>query len=122
MMIELDLPFPPSTNSIWRTGRGRTYLSSTYKRWKQDADATIMARTAGKPWHKPIEGPFSIAVLLNEKMGWKRKDGDNLVKAILDWLQSREVVANDKWCRKGTWEWVRPDRAPDGCRVVLMPL
>ncbi|WP_273704146.1 hypothetical protein [Candidatus Accumulibacter vicinus] len=42
-MIELQLPFPPSVNSMWRTPRsgplaGRTMLSEDGSRWALSAE------------------------------------------------------------------------------------
>src|SRR5271166_341372 len=110
----IDLPMPPSTNRLWRSGRGRVYKSKQYLDWMDAADAHVMA-SRQFPKRK-ITGPFTIHIALNTLEGG---DGDNRIKAPLDWLQSRDIVRNDSDCVKGAWEWVEPARAPQGVRVTL---
>jgi Holliday junction resolvase RusA-like endonuclease len=118
--IVLDFPTPPSTNRIWRTGRGRTYRSKEYVAWCEQADLEVMA--AKGPGRLPkINGPFAVEILLSTA-GRKGRDGDNFCKATLDWLQSRDVVFNDSDCRRGSWAWVSPEQAPQGCRVIIKSL
>jgi Holliday junction resolvase RusA-like endonuclease len=117
--ITIDLPMPISTNKIWRTGRGRTYRSKEYVAWCEQADLEV---TASKQYPKrKINGPFEVEILLST-VGRKGRDGDNFCKAALDFCQSRDMVRNDSDCRRGSWEWVEPERAPQGCRVIIRSL
>lgn len=117
--IVLDLPFPPSVNTIWRWGKGkqhgRIHRSARYLRWMKNADMAVMA--AKQYPRRKISGHFAVDILLSVTAGIG--DGDNRIKATLDWLQSRDIIADDKFCIKGRWEWVEPERAPRGCRVTL---
>src|SRR5579872_1988539 len=116
--IVLDLPMPPSINRLWRMGRGRMFRSDAYVRWAEQADMTVMA--ARQYPKRKIGKHFTIDVKLSAN---SKADGDNVAaKAILDWLQSRDVISNDKFCCRGSWEWVSPDEAPAGCRVTLRSL
>jgi Holliday junction resolvase RusA-like endonuclease len=114
----VDLPMPPSTNRIWQQGKGRTFSSREYKDWKTRADRTAMANLSRGPL-RMIRGKFSAEILLNETMG--RGDADNRVKALLDWAQSRELIENDKYCRRVTIEWASHG-CPEGCRLTLRAL
>ena len=120
--ITLDLPMPTSTNRLY--GRNRTrgvHRSAEYVRWMEQADITVMAAKQ-YPKHK-ITGPFEAEILLSlGRTGNGKGDGDNRLKSCLDWLQSRDIVRNDSDCRRGSWAWVEPERAPKGCRVVLRSL
>jgi len=116
--ITLDLPMPPSTNRIWRSGRGRIYRSKEYVLWCEQADMAVMVSKKPGPLPK-MAGPFEAQILLSSE---HRGDGDNRIKAALDWLQSRDIVRNDSDCRRGSWEWVDAERAPKGCRVTLRSL
>jgi crossover junction endodeoxyribonuclease RusA len=112
--VILDLPYPPSVNSIWRrTGVGMR-LSDEYKRWLDAADALIYqgggARKLGK-----ISGEFEAHITL-DKNHPRPGDLDNRIKATLDFAQRIEVIANDKFCQKLT---VERGKAPEGCRLVL---
>ncbi len=120
--ITLDLPMPPSTNRLWRsatvraTRKTRYYKSPEYLGWCEQADITVMAARAFPK--RKITGPFTIEI----QLGNGRGDGDNRIKALLDWLQSRDIIRNDSDCRRGSWAWVDPERAPRGCRVILRSL
>jgi Holliday junction resolvase RusA-like endonuclease len=118
VVITLDLPMPPSANAIWRSGCGRTYSAKKYIDWQQHADITVMATKPPGRLQK-IYGPFEAEILLSIK---HRGDGDNRIKPLLDWLQSRDLVHNDSDCRRGSWAWVEPEQAPCGCRVILRSL
>ena len=115
--IILDLPMPPSVNAIWRHRRGHVYKTKTYNEWIREADAMILINRQ-YPREK-ITGPFEFCLYLNRSFSG---DGDNRIKACLDFLQSRQIVTNDKHCSKGTWEWVPAVEAPLGCRVHLRSL
>ena len=113
--IVLDLPMPTSTNRLHARGRSGVYRTREYVDWIEAADMAVMA-TKQYPKRK-IRGPFEVEILLS--IAAPRADGDNKIKALLDWLQSRDVVRNDVDCRRGSWAWVEPELAPRGCRVVL---
>ena len=86
--------------------------------WLKECDATVLINRQ-YPQEK-ITGPFTIVISLAR--GRKNSDGDNRIKALLDWLQSREIIRNDCDCEIGSWEWVPTARAPVGCRVYLRTL
>jgi Holliday junction resolvase RusA-like endonuclease len=116
--IVLDLPFPPSVNHIWRRAGRNVIRSAKYLKWMESADRLIMA--AKQYPRRKIAGAFEAKILLNVSAG--RGDIDNRIKATLDWLQSRDVIAEDKHCRKLTVEWAEHEAAPAGCRVTLRSL
>lgn len=117
--LAIDLPFPPSVNSIWRVSnkwpKKKVIKSMVYKKWLRQTDLTILINHQ----FQKISGPFEITIHLNDKHSG---DGDNRIKAVLDYLQSREIIENDKFCRAGSWRWVPPAQAPEGCRVYLRSL
>jgi Holliday junction resolvase RusA-like endonuclease len=116
--IVIDLPIPTSTNRLYeRTRKGGVRRSAAYVAWLEAADATVMA-TRQYPKRK-IQGAFEFELLLCAD---HRGDGDNYCKAALDWLQSRDVVRDDSDCRRGSWRWVSPEQAPQGCRVIIKGL
>jgi Holliday junction resolvase RusA-like endonuclease len=115
--VVLDLPTPTSTNRLYDRGRKGVHRSAEYVRWMEEADMTVMA--AKQYPKRKIQGLFEARILLSEI---HRGDGDNRIKAALDWLQSRDIVRNDSDCRRGSWAWVEPERAPRGCRVIIRSL
>jgi Holliday junction resolvase RusA-like endonuclease len=114
-VIVIDLPHPPSLNHIWHYSRKGVRPSEKYEIWKKHADGVAMTQKVFRG-HKPITGRFEAVMLFAER---GKGDLDNLGKAILDWCQSRKLIANDRGCRKLTLEWVEPHRAPEGCRLEL---
>lgn len=113
MQIELDLPFPTSTNRIWRLGVRRLFTSQTYLDWKAEAAGMFWQQYAKK---RPQRlGSFKVSIVLDQNKR-NRSDGDNRIKAVLDFCQSAGLVSNDRNCDGGSWVW---GHAPTGCRVVL---
>jgi crossover junction endodeoxyribonuclease RusA len=88
-MTHIILPYPPSTNRLWRTGHGRTYQSAEAKAFK--ALAAIQAKRAGMELR---EGPVQLLVILHPKKP-KRQSGrpvrcidlSNSIKVVEDALQ-----------------------------------
>jgi Holliday junction resolvase RusA-like endonuclease len=115
--IVLDLPMPTSTNRLYSHGRKGVYRLPEYVRWMELADITVMV--ARQFPRRKVTGPFEIEIRLSTD---HRGDGDNRIKAALDWLQSRDITRNDSYCRRGSWAWVEPELAPKGCRVILRSL
>lgn len=120
--LTLDLPFPPSTNQIWRrSAKTGMHLSKDYRDWKVQCDRHIMAQRA-YPLGRKIIGPCEAHIWLNMSMARSGSDIDNRVKAVLDYLQRIELLDNDKLVMKLTVEWAKPSAAPIGCRVTLTEL
>lgn len=114
--ITIDLPPPVSVNRIWRAnkaGKKRVSISPEYASWKIQADKLAMACGTFRGI-KPIRGTFEAKIIVRRRAG----DLDNFSKGILDWLQSRAVIENDKFCERLTVEW---GDAPAGARVVVRP-
>jgi Holliday junction resolvase RusA-like endonuclease len=120
-IIAVDLPVPPSTNKLWRQGGGDTYgrvhLSKAYKTWKHTADMQVMA-DGGLRGFKTIKGEFEVRIVLDRDQN-ARGDLDNRIKALLDWAQSREIIANDKHCQRIIAEY---GEAHQGCRLIVKEL
>jgi Holliday junction resolvase RusA-like endonuclease len=108
--IVLDLPTPPSVNAIWRSDRGRVHRSARYVAWVRAADALVVAGRR-RP-RRRIDGQFTATITVSRSRG----DLDNFTKPVLDYLESREFIANDRNCQHLTAEWGETEF---GCRVVL---
>jgi crossover junction endodeoxyribonuclease RusA len=112
--LYLELPFPPSVNSIWRGGAGgRHYLSAKYKSWKLEAG--LLARSQCKSAR--VSGPYAVQMNL-VRPDKRRRDLDNTIKVVLDLLAHVGVTDDDselqqieaRWVSKGPplWVAVRP--------------
>lgn len=115
--IIIDLPMPPSVNRIWRhnkAGPKKVSLSHEYMAWKKSADVLSMQLGQFRGV-KTIVGKFVVTITVQRCRG----DLDNRIKGVLDYLQSRAVIVDDKYCERITVQW---GEAPAGCRVKVVPL
>jgi Holliday junction resolvase RusA-like endonuclease len=113
--IAIDLPFPVSTNRIWRRAAKGIRVSEEYRTWKESADRFVTYTGSWKHATK-IAGRFTAEIVLDSNERRRAKDLDNYVKVILDWCQSRELIRNDSDCERLLVEW---GDAPHGCRLML---
>jgi crossover junction endodeoxyribonuclease RusA len=117
--IMIDLPFPPSANSIWASKRNKfgkpmIFRSKRYEAWKRECFALLMAQRPGK-----VRGPFFATITLGTHKRRKDSDADNRIKPTLDLLEVAEIIENDKYAERVTVQW---GEAPEGCRVLLEPV
>lgn len=115
----VDLPYPPSVNAIWRHSKGQVHVSARYREWKAQADATAVLHR--RRW-RTIKGAFTADIALSKSHRRSNHDGDNRIKCVLDWAESRELIANDKFSESTTVRWVDVANAPTGCRLTLREL
>lgn len=114
--LTLHLPFPISTNALWRSNRGRVHPSAAYVAWKAQAGLEWMAQKKGQP--KGISGAYkSILILNRDKRG--RKDLDNYEKCVWDFCQAHGLVQNDNLCEAKYTRWGSSKEAPLGVKLVL---
>lgn len=94
--MTLTLPYPPGSNRLWRSVRGRTVLSAEAIAWKQTA--AWHARAVGCPL---LAGNVAVALVLHPRLtktgraSQTRLDVDGGIKITLDALQGL-AYANDK--------------------------
>ena len=92
--FEITLPFPPSTNTYWRSiGRGRVIISKRGREYREEVVyACIVERGAIAP--DPMEGRLVVTIeaIAPDK---RRRDLDNMLKAVLDSLEHAKVYEND---------------------------
>ena len=112
-IVTVQLPFPISTNRLWRPVRGRMICTARYRTWKRAAGNEINRQKLGR-----IKGPFNVSVVLQRKPG-KNPDADNCLKCVLDILQEYQVIENDNLTRAIDISW-SPHQV--GAHVVLTRL
>lgn len=111
-MIEIWLPYPPSANHLWRSGRGRTYCSRAYTDWR--AEAGIYVKQSLK---QPIIGPYKISITA-ARPDKRKRDLDNIIKPISDLLKSMGAIEDDHLCEMLSARWTT---SGDGVAVRLEP-
>ena len=88
-MIELELPYPPSINHYWRRVGSRTLISREGRRFRRSVMATLAAMSID-----PMSGPLKVDVEVFPPDN-RRRDVDNLQKALLDALEHGGVYDDD---------------------------
>lgn len=95
-MIRLTLPWPPSTNTIWRSLRsgplaGRVLLSKAGREYRKSVHAAVTAQIGARG---TISGPVKVDIQLHPPTR-HRLDLDNRIKAVLDALTHAAVWVDD---------------------------
>lgn len=88
-MIELELPWPPSINHYWRRVGPRTLISREGRRFRE----TVLAILADMPILTLTEELEMLIVASPPDR--RRRDIDNIAKALLDALQHGGVYMDD---------------------------
>lgn len=98
------LPFPPSTNRIWRQFKGRTILSAEGRKYR----ANVMASVMEGGW-RPRTSDLDVRIMAFLPDA-RRRDLDNLLKASLDALTHAGVWRDDSQIKRLTIEHCGIDR------------
>jgi crossover junction endodeoxyribonuclease RusA len=107
----VELPFAPSVNRLWRMGRGKKmYKSKVYEDWIGVCRVLIY-----KGKHIPIMGHYQLTIEA-VRPDKRRRDIDNLIKAVSDVLQDTGLIEDDCLCQEVTAKWVK--EGPE-MRVIL---
>lgn len=120
-MTSLFLPYPPSVNNMFANRKGGRRKTDEYIAWLKEAKADLDAQKYydGFNWsnHKGM-----VNVILMFKAPDKRiRDVDNLLKPVLDFLVTHEVIVADdsryvQTVHAGWWNNTMKDV---GCFVVI---
>lgn len=112
---EFDLPFPPSVNHYWRMWRGRMVISKRGRAYRESVRSTLRGGGTGLP----LSGPVCVRIEAFPP-DRRRRDLDNLLKAIGDSLEHAGVYHNDSQI---VWLLIeKADVIPGGkVRVTIRP-
>jgi len=108
-MITLQLPFPPSVNSYWRNVNGRTLLSVSGRKYKNEVIASVYEQLKKRP--VPLEGDVSVDIKFYPPNNIKR-DMDNCFKALFDSLTTARIWLDDSQIKHIESDWI--DAQKDG--------
>ena len=89
MMLELELPYPPSVNHYWRRVGARTLISRGGRAFRQAVCSILAARGV-----RPLDGPLAVEVTIHPP-DKRRRDIDNVQKALLDALEHGGAYGDD---------------------------
>lgn len=99
--LRIEIPCPPSVNSLYRNVQGVGRVRSTkYKQWQKAAEAAI----ANHPPFPVIKGAYRIQMVVGM---WdnRRRDILNLDKAPPDFLVHLGIVPDDCMIMGGSIDW-----------------
>jgi crossover junction endodeoxyribonuclease RusA len=88
-MIELELPYPPSLNHLYRRVGPRTLISREGRRFRERVCAQLAALGVRR-----LKGPLRIEIEVYPP-DRRRRDIDNVQKALLDALQHGGLYEDD---------------------------
>lgn len=108
--LAFELPFPPSTNAIWRTAGGRVHRSASYQEWQIAAGYQLSQQIRSQK----VPGPIGIELRF-VKPSKRRMDLDNRIKPVLDLLVAHQVIDDDCLVQNISAQW-----AQDGAPVQVL--
>lgn len=90
MVAKLHLPYPPSVNHYWRHVGHKTLISAAGRAYRTNVQADVLAA------HGLLRLAGRLGVTIKATMPDKRRrDVDNLPKAVLDALTHAQVWLDD---------------------------
>ena len=89
---EFELPFPPSTNSMYRVYRGRSILSKQCREYTKKVCALMNEM---RLTNEQIDNRLRVTLELNAPTR-RKYDIDNRVKALMDALQKSGFIVDDE--------------------------
>lgn len=89
MTVELELPYPPSVNHYWRRVGARTLISRGGRAFRRKVCAILAAGDV-----RPLQGELDVEVVVFPP-DEKRRDVDNVQKALLDALEHGGMYSDD---------------------------
>jgi crossover junction endodeoxyribonuclease RusA len=100
--IALTLPFPPSSNYLWRHVNGRTLIALPVRNYRKAVNALVLqARSVGGPLsvgvtglYLPLAGRLTLTITLFAANS-TRRDLDNHIKVVQDALTCAGVWRDD---------------------------
>lgn len=119
MALTLKLPYPPSVNRYWRRLGNRTVLSRAARQYRRHvADLWFVQKYIYMQVGfdtQPVA--MSLVVKPPDK---RRRDLDNVLKAIFDAIEHSNIIADDSQIKKLVIEFGEP--CPPGSVVLSLSL
>lgn len=88
-VLVIDMPYPPTVNTYWRRGKGRTYISDEGMAYRHAVVEGLYRFRL-----EPLAGPLKVEALVSPPDN-RTRDIDNLGKALWDSLQYARVYESD---------------------------
>ncbi len=99
-MIELTLPYPPSSNRLWTRTRRGMRKTDAYCDWLRVGGYMVNVQKPEK-----LLGPYKLFIQAM-RPDRRKRDLDNILKPISDLLQATGVIEDDSYCEMLSARWV----------------
>jgi crossover junction endodeoxyribonuclease RusA len=86
----ITLPWPPSVNHYWRNFRGRTVISTKGRQYRTAVAEQVLVQRGAQHYTAPLK--VEIEAWRPDR---RKRDLDNLLKAVLDSLAHAGVFEDD---------------------------
>jgi crossover junction endodeoxyribonuclease RusA len=107
MAYVFKLPLPPSVNRLYLNVRGRGRVKTKhYRTWRKAAGWELRAQMGMA--RLVLKGPIRVTIIA-AKPDNRKRDLDNMAKALLDLLVENNVIADDSKVEKLMMEWTSGD-------------
>lgn len=120
-LLRCEFPWPPTVNHAWRPrGRGKLYLSPHSREFRQVAVAVTLLSCHSKwsqVWQWPCTEPVELELYATPP-DRRRRDLDNLLKAVLDGLVHGGAITDDSLVSRLLIERLPPE-SPGSVTVLL---
>ena len=109
-VISFTVPFPPSTNALFR---GRRFKTAAYKYWRIEAGLAVIVQNV------PKLPPGDVSVEIALPHGFRLGDIDNRIKAVLDSIVDMQIISDDRFVCDLRIYW---EHGGNACRVTIRPV
>ena len=89
-VVEITLPWPPTVNTYWRQFQGRVLISKQGREYRKVVADQVMLQRAAKHLDHAVR--VEIKAFRPDR---RRRDLDNLLKALLDSMTHAGVMDDD---------------------------
>ena len=111
-MTEIELPWPPSVNHVWRRVGSKTILSAQGREYRKAVGEHCLLH---KIANTRLSGRLSVRILVNPP-DRRRRDIDNLTKVPLDALTHAGVWGDDSQIDE---LYIRRDEIKQGGTITI---
>lgn len=101
--LSIDLPYPPTVNTYWRHVGSKVLISKTGRRFRDLVEGQVMLLGL----NQVILGKIEVSILVAPP-DRRRRDIDNVLKALLDALEHAGVYRDDSQIAKLSIERSEP--------------